>query len=241
MMLSAAGAGVVHPLQFGVKRKMPAWAWAAVGASVALHGGAAVWLALQAFKTPEPVYVEKTIDVFIPRTIPPPPTEEVKPDPRPRPKAEVDIHQPPPLPIDPPKVAPFPPTQGEVKVSGPPTSLGGDADGVKAAPPAPPAPGPRVIVEPKWVAMPDAAAMARWYPARAQSEGVNGSATLRCTVTGRGTVENCVVLSETPQGFGFGRSAVNLSRYFRMSPRTENGQAVEGAEVTIPLRFDTKE
>ena len=45
------------------------------------------------------------------------------------------------------------------------------------------------------------------------------------------------MLSESPGGYGFGRAAMQLSRHFRLSPRTVDGQAVEGALVTIPLTF----
>ena len=41
---------------------------------------------------------------------------------------------------------------------------------------------------------------------------------------------------ETPGGYGFGRAAQGLSRYFRVNPRTVNG-AAEGSRVNINLRF----
>jgi protein TonB len=38
-------------------------------------------------------------------------------------------------------------------------------------------------------------------------------------------------------GAGFGAAAIKLSAYFKMSPRTEDGQAVDGGAVQIPIRF----
>ena len=93
------------------------------------------------------------------------------------------------------------------------------------------------ITNPDWLRKPNGDEMAQYYPPRAMDLGKEGKATLKCTVTAKGTVENCMIVSEEPDNLGFGSAAMKLSRLFKMKPKTSDGQAVEGAEVTIPISF----
>lgn len=100
-----------------------------------------------------------------------------------------------------------------------------------------PAPKPPVVVtSPDWRSKPTGQDLARVYPDRAQRENRSGSATMSCGVTAEGKLANCTVVSEEPEGYGFGAAAVALAPTFRMA-KTLDGQSVEGGTVRIPIIF----
>lgn len=106
-----------------------------------------------------------------------------------------------------------------------------------------PAPGPTVapeaedrpttITNPSWAQHP----MPRTYPAAALEQGLNnGQADLSCRVESDGRVSDCTVLSETPEGVGFGAAALQAAADARLSPRTVDGVAT-GGTVRFSIRF----
>jgi protein TonB len=171
----------------------------------------------------------------------PPPVEttQAQPEPRPAPQRPVENAQPvmdSPIPTPPRETAevsgpvefptpiiipqPGPVTTGPVQSSGPPAPTG-----------------PFVISNPNWISRPTAVQLNRAFPDRAGRLGVSGRVTLRCAVMASGAVTGCQVLDETPESYGFGRAALSLQRYFQMSPLVVDGQAVNGAQVDIPVGF----
>jgi len=98
--------------------------------------------------------------------------------------------------------------------------------------------GPLMIKNPDWVSKPTAAQLGRVYPDRAAAKEMSGAATLLCGVATDGSMAGCAVIDESPKGWRFGEAALAAARYFKMSPRTVDGQVVEGAKVRIPIVFN---
>lgn len=63
-----------------------------------------------------------------------------------------------------------------------------------------------------------------------------GMATLECRVHHDGRLSDCVILSETPAGEGFGQAALEATRRARLDRRTVD-QAASGAKVRFTTRF----
>jgi len=205
----------------------------AIAASIALHGALVYYVYETKFVPHYKAYSDEAIVAELvqqPKPPPPPPPEEAAPPPAPQEAA-------PPPPALTPHFTPLP----SVPLAAPiiPIAPSEPTPPPPVAPPVPEpaAPAPRAIANPQWSSRPSGEDVARFYPERAQRQGREGRVALDCQVTAKGAVAGCVVVSEEPQGFGFGEAALKLSRLFKMKPRMEDGQAVEGASVRIPITF----
>ena len=69
--------------------------------------------------------------------------------------------------------------------------------------------GPQYI-NPTWSRFPDGNALADYYPTRAANDEIEGSATVQCAVLDTSGRVSCVVISETPGGYGFGPATAHM-------------------------------
>ncbi|HWE98583.1 MAG TPA: TonB family protein [Caulobacteraceae bacterium] len=99
------------------------------------------------------------------------------------------------------------------------------------------APGHRVVVEPDWLIKPTGDQLERVFPPGAEAAGIGGRIRLSCKVRLDGGVDRCTIDQEDPPGWGFGDAALQLTPMMKLRPKTINGQAVDGGEADIPIRF----
>ncbi|HEY0916482.1 MAG TPA: TonB family protein [Solimonas sp.] len=79
--------------------------------------------------------------------------------------------------------------------------------------------------------------VAPMYPARAQSQGIEGWVLVQFTVTESGSVINPVVIEAQPQGV-FDEAAKKAVTKFKYKPRVENGRPIAVPNVQHLIRFE---
>jgi hypothetical protein len=87
----------------------------------------------------------------------------------------------------------------------------------------------------RWLRRPTGDDMAFNYPRGAAMNHVSGHATMVCSTKKTGDMNRCLVLDETPVGYGFGAATLAVSREFRVAPNANcSGPMVESV-VVIPV------
>ncbi|WP_419321411.1 TonB family protein [Caulobacter sp. ErkDOM-E] len=98
-------------------------------------------------------------------------------------------------------------------------------------------PGIRWVRKPVWSRVPTEDEILGAYPYRTSKLIEGGSAIIVCQVTSEGALSPCMVRSEDPSLYGFGRSALAVAKFMQMAPRGSDGQPTSGAYVAVPIMF----
>lgn len=131
------------------------------------------------------------------------------------------------------------PPAPEPETPPPPTSRPRESDAPQTLPapaPAPEAPvisEPVVVTDPVWVERPRNPE--RFYPREAFMQDIGGEVVLDCDVGLNGRL-NCIVVSETPEGRGFGEAALRIAGAHVMRPPMRNGvPALARYRMVVPF------
>jgi TonB family protein len=83
------------------------------------------------------------------------------------------------------------------------------------------------------IAGPSGNDLREYYPPDARHRGINGLVQITVTLDGAGRATDTLILSETPDGMGFGAAASELAHKFRYSNPTGHS-----ASVTYKVKFE---
>lgn len=86
---------------------------------------------------------------------------------------------------------------------------------------------------------PNAANAAHLYPSMAAHEHIVGVASVECLATPSGSMQTCKLLTETPEGYGFGQATVNLMmKYCHVDPTSVKGGLQSGDRARFTYKWE---
>ena len=89
------------------------------------------------------------------------------------------------------------------------------------------------MTHPYIVSGPSSDDLKKWYPAEASSQRIDGLVQITVTLDEAGRATDTLVISESPQGFGFGAAASELAHVFKYANTTGHP-----ASVTYRIKFE---
>ncbi|HEX2561031.1 TonB family protein [Phenylobacterium sp.] len=88
-----------------------------------------------------------------------------------------------------------------------------------------------------WLAKPREADLNRYHPVAARQASVSGAATVRCAISEGGSLSDCIVVSEAPEGWGFGDAALGLARWYRLGGPSRDKLLASSGAVEVAMSF----
>lgn len=96
----------------------------------------------------------------------------------------------------------------------------------------------RRIVRPEWTRTINPEKIVALYPAAAADKGItSGVGVADCLVAADGTLTDCKVARESPEGVGFGAAAVAVASITQMNPWSPEGRPSHGVRLKLPINF----
>lgn len=79
----------------------------------------------------------------------------------------------------------------------------------------------------------------RYFPDRAARTGISGTAVLNCLVGENGSLDDCRIVVETPDGYGFGAAARVMAERRAVTVATADGVPAVGERRNVRVAFPT--
>lgn len=92
----------------------------------------------------------------------------------------------------------------------------------------------------RWTKRPPNSAVFALYPEAAFRDHVSGVSLLECTTTARGTLTDCTVIEEKPEGQGFAQASLAVLALYEFGPLDHLTPEMVGRRVKAPIIWGTK-